>query len=248
MKLACASTAFDRALQSGDLTQLEWLDLCGRDLAADGVVCDVRHFPRRDDDYLAQVKKMAVDLGLTVAAVWSADFFSGDEAAMRACIALAGAIGAPLLSAPLQTETQTTWSAALERIGIATRLAKADNITLAVRNAAGTFATGTHDLGRLSKEADSAWLRYALDIAALDAASEPQDLLSKTVLVWHAHQTGEPEGDELPKTRRTLDVAAQFRGFLALEIAGGDASAVDVRAALQKWRTMLAEDLLGEAL
>lgn len=246
MKLASASTAFDQAFHSGDLTQLEWLELCGRELAADGVVCDVRHFPRRDDDYLAQVKKMAVDLGLTISALWSADFFAADEAAMRAALAVAEGIGAPLLSAPLEPDTRTTWSETLERIGIATRLAKARNVTLAVRNAAGTFAAGAHDLQRLSKEADSAWLRYALDVDALDALSEPESLLPKTVLLWHAHEPAEVEGDELPKTRRILDL--RFRGFLALEIADGNANADIMRNLLRKWRTMVAEDLLGEAL
>ncbi|MGH8163526.1 MAG: hypothetical protein ACREP1_04245, partial [Rhodanobacteraceae bacterium] len=69
MKLACSSTAFDRELRDGDLTQLEWIDRCARELAADGLVFDVAHFPRTDADYLAQVKKMCADLGLTVAAV-----------------------------------------------------------------------------------------------------------------------------------------------------------------------------------
>ena len=46
MKLACASGAFDREIESGELTQLEFLDLCARELDCDGVVLDVRHFPR----------------------------------------------------------------------------------------------------------------------------------------------------------------------------------------------------------
>jgi sugar phosphate isomerase/epimerase len=248
MKLACASTAFDWALQQGDLTQLEWLDLCGRDLAADGVVCDLRHFPRHDSDYLAQVKKLAADLGLTVAALWSADFFGASEEEMLETLAIAEAIGAPLLSAPVQNQTQTTWPDALERVGVATRLAKSRNITLAVRNALGSFAAGAHDLRRLSKEADSAWLRFGVEVDALDAASDPKDLLDKTVLLWHMHAPAELESDELPKTRRILDLANQFHGFLALEITGGRANRESMHNALRKWRTMLAEDLLGEAL
>ena len=67
MKLACASGALNREIESGELTQLEFLDLCARDLASDGVVLDVRHFPRTDGDYLAQLKKMAADRGLDIA-------------------------------------------------------------------------------------------------------------------------------------------------------------------------------------
>src|SRR5579862_8830807 len=140
MKIACSSTAFDRALRSGELTQLEFLDHAAREIRADGVVLDVRHFPRTDDDYLAQIKKMAADTGLTLTALNSDDFFIADEAAMRDQLHITLAIGAPLLSGRLGQETALTWSAQLEHLGNATSLAKKTNVTLAVRNAAGTFA------------------------------------------------------------------------------------------------------------
>ncbi|MBV9149713.1 MAG: hypothetical protein JO024_07600 [Candidatus Eremiobacteraeota bacterium] len=248
MKLACASTSFDRAFQNGDLTQLEWLDLCARELAADGVVCDVAHFPRRDSDYLAQVKKLAADSGLTVAGLWSGDFFSDDEPTMQAALEIADTLGAPLLSAPMQSELQTSWTEAMQRVGVAVRLAKAINVTLAARNRANTLVVGGHQLRRLSKEADSAWLRYGIEVDALDAASEPRELLDRTVLLWHVHDIGELDSDELPKTRRTLDLAGHFHGFLTIEIKDGAADAATMRNALRKWRTMIAEDFVGEGL
>src|SRR5579862_7300506 len=69
MKLAVSSTSFADDFAGGALTQLEWLDLCAAELEADGVVFELRHFPRTDAEYVAQLKKMAVDLGLTVAAL-----------------------------------------------------------------------------------------------------------------------------------------------------------------------------------
>ncbi len=110
MKLACSSTAFDQRFASGDLTQLEWIDLCAHEIAADGVVFDVRHFPRFDTDYLAQVKKMATDVGLTVTAVSHDGFFGGDGARMEQSLEIALALGAPLLAAPLPRETSLSWS------------------------------------------------------------------------------------------------------------------------------------------
>ncbi|MFN2450529.1 MAG: hypothetical protein ABR508_12200, partial [Candidatus Baltobacteraceae bacterium] len=104
MKLACSSSAFDQDLRSGDLTQLEWLDRCAGSIAADGVVFDMRHFPRTDDDYLAQLKKMAADSGLTVAALRDDAFFQTQDTAKTLGIALA--LGAPLLTAPLPAQTQ----------------------------------------------------------------------------------------------------------------------------------------------
>src|SRR3984885_3443121 len=105
MKLAVASSGFHHSLESGELTQLEFLDLCARDLACDGVVLDVRHFPRTDGDYLAQVKKMAADRGLGVAALADAAFFGFEESAMAEAFEVAAAIGAPLLAGELVRET-----------------------------------------------------------------------------------------------------------------------------------------------
>lgn len=230
MKLACPSTAFDRQFAAGDLTQIEWLEFCARDIRADGVVLDVRHFPRTDDDYLAQIKKMAADLGLCVAALWDDAFFAASAQRMEATLAMALALGAPLLCAPLQAETQTTWSEALARLCAAASLAKRANVTLALRNAPQTFAAGTHDLKRASKEADSAWLRYAPDLAALDAGSEPQPLLPKSVLVWDLAQT---QTDRMESASRLL---AEFRGFLTLAEPEGSASVARMADAMRRWR------------
>ncbi|GAC1393504.1 MAG: hypothetical protein NVSMB31_12980 [Vulcanimicrobiaceae bacterium] len=248
MKLACASRAFDRDLSSGDLTQLEWLDLCARELAADGVVCDVRHFPRRDSDYLAQIKKMAVDLGLSIAAVSCEDFFAGDEGSMRDVLAVADLIGAPIVSAPLGMDTASTWSAELARLGAATSLAKTMNVTLAVRNAPNTFAATSADLKRVSKESDSAWLRYALDVSAFDMASDVKALASRTVLYWHEPPRDATEGAKSQASERLLDAAAKFRGFLVLDAGDGSATVNTMRTVMRTWQTILAEETLGDAL
>lgn len=230
MKLACSSTAFDEQLRSERLTQLEWLDLCAHELAADGVVFDVRHFPRTDTDYLAQLKKMAVDLGLTVAALRHDAFMGGDEPHMEQALEMALALGAPLLSAPLPAETALSWTEVQARLGSATSLAKRLNVTIAVRNAPHTHAATTHDMKRVSKEADSAWLRYGPDICAFDAASEPQEIVSKSVLVWY--DARRCEAQDIQPAARAL---AGYRGFLALDEAEGGATADSMKSALAAW-------------
>src|ERR1700733_5613837 len=176
MKLAVASSGFHHSLESGELTQLEFLDLCARDLACDGVVLDVRHFPRSDDDYLAQVKKMATDRGLSIAALADPTFFSLTRTAMEDVLDRAVTLGAPLVAGPLSREIDGSWTEQLARLGVATSLAKARNVTLALRNAAATFAASTHDCKRVAKEADSAWLRFGPEPVRLDAASDPATL------------------------------------------------------------------------
>src|ERR1700722_1754953 len=159
MKLACASSALGREIESGELTQLEFLDLCARELECDGIVLDVRHFPRTDSDYLAQIKKMAADCGLGVAALQDAEFFGRSSESMTDSLRYAVEVGAPLLSGLLARDTDGSWSEQLDRLSIASSLAKRANVTLAVRNAPGTFAATSQECKRVLKETDSAWLR-----------------------------------------------------------------------------------------
>ena len=63
------------------------------ELRADGVVLDVRHFPRTDDDYLAQIKKMATDIGLVIAAISSDEFFTANADLMASQLRIASVIG-----------------------------------------------------------------------------------------------------------------------------------------------------------
>jgi hypothetical protein len=234
MKLACADGAFHRQIERGELTQLEFLDLCARELACDGVVLDMRHFPRTDDDYLAQVKKMATDRGLSIAALADATFFSGAQPQMERVIVQAVALGAPLIAAPLARETEFAWTDQLERLGTATSLAKRNNVTLALRNAPQTFAATTHDCKRVAKEGDSAWLRFGPDPQRLDAASDPRVLEPNTVLLW---------SDAAVETDRsitqTLDVFSGFRGHLALDESTGEATVKQLVLAIARWRTAI---------
>jgi sugar phosphate isomerase/epimerase len=212
MKFACASSAFHRAFESGDLTQLEFLDAAAHVMAYDGVVLDDRHFPRTDSDYLAQVKKTATDLGLCIAALASDAFFAATPDEMRAALDCALALGTPLLTGRLGGETTYSWSDQLGKLGVASSLAKSANVTLALRNAPHTFAATSHDCKRVTKETDSAWLRYGLEPAAFDAASDPLALAPKTVLLWRDAQSAQLTGWE------------QFRGFVALDDVDGGAT------------------------
>jgi|SRR5579862_7107386 len=235
MKLACASSALHHAIERGDLTQLEFVDLCAQELACDGVVLDVRHFPRTDDDYLAQIKKMAADRGLTIAALCDGAFFASDEASMTRVLRQAVAVGAPLVAGSLAREVDCAWSDQLARLSVATSQAKAANVTLAVRNAPGTFAATTHDCKRVAKEADSAWLRFGPEPRAFDAASDPAALAANTVALWSnvGDETEHSVGD-------VIRGFAGFRGHLALDEPSGDARVADMRSAMRSWRIALA--------
>ncbi len=240
MKLACASGSLHRDIESGELTQLEFLDLCARDLACDGVVLDVRHFPRSDDDYLAQVKKMATDRGLSIAALADPTFFSVTRKEMAAVLDRAVTLGAPLVAGPLSNELDGSWTEQLARLSVATSLAKACNVTLALRNAAATFAASTHDCKRVAKEADSAWLRFGPEPVRLDAASDPAMLEPNTVLLW-SDAGLQSEGS----IGETIAVFAGFRGHLAIDDSSGEATIAKLAQAMRRWRNAFARIELG---
>jgi hypothetical protein len=234
MKLACASSALHRRIECGDLTQLEFLDLCARELACDGVVLDVRHFPRTDYDYLAQIKKMATDRGLSIAALADSEFFGATQERMAEVLGQAAVLGVPLVAGRLARQIDEPWSDQLGRLRIAASLAKAVNVTLALRNAGETFAAGTHDCKRVAKEADSAWLRFGPEPQALDAASDPQELAPNTVLLWT-----DVRAENERSIRELLGAFADFRGHLALDESTGEASDGTLRAAIRAWRAAL---------
>jgi hypothetical protein len=233
MKIACAGGALHREIERGQLTQLEFVDLCAREFACDGIVVDVRHFPRTDDDYLAQLKKMAVDWGLTIAGIWNGAFFRSSRDSMLETLRLAVVLGSPLVAAPLGSEMDSAWSEQSECLGVATALAKQLNVTLAVRNAPRTFAAETHDCKRVAKETDSAWLRFGPEPCAFGAASEPGVLVNDSILLWSN------VGEERAAVARTIETFADFRGFVALDDAEGTASPDIVGAAVALWRDEL---------
>ena len=234
MKLACASGSFHRDIERGELTQLEFIDLCARELTCDGVVLDVRHFPRTDGDYLAQVKKMATDRGLSIAALADSTFFAAGAERMNEVLGYAAALGAPLVAGTLARETECSWSDQLARMGDATALAKSLNITLAVRNAPQTFAATTHDFKRVAKESDSAWLRYGPEPAILDAASDPKMLAANTVLLWSDAST-----QTHASISATIEAFCGFRGHLALDNVTGESSVAQIAASVDAWRVEL---------
>jgi sugar phosphate isomerase/epimerase len=242
MKLACSSADFARSLEAGKLTQLEWLDWCAAELAADGVVFDLRHFPRTDGEYLAQLKKLCADLGLTVAAVAADTLFGEDGPALAAALAIALALGAPLAiaRAPLASEDAAGWSRFVAAAKAAASAAKRSNVTLALRNAPGTLCPSAADCKRLTKDVDSAWLRFAPDVAALDPAEPANGILRRAAIAVHA---AGPR-DDYPALARAL---GGLRAFLVLEPAGDDAQAA-LLAAVPALRRAAAELLLEGAV
>lgn len=242
MKIASSSASFAQALTDGVLTQLEWLDLCASELELDGVVFDNRHFPRVDGDYLAQLKKTAADLGLTVAGLVAHDAL-GAEGARSLDEALA--LGAPLVivDAPPARDDSTAWADCVGALGPLAAAAKERNVTLALRNGAETLCASPADCKRMLKDIDSAWLRIALDAASFGALERGDDLIGKTVIATHVVRDPESFATESdPEAERLLESLRGFRGFVCVDRAGESGARATFHDAIERLRASKASD------
>lgn len=230
MRLALSTTAYHRALSNGKLTQLELLDMCAGELRMDGIVLDVTHFPRRDLDYLAHVKKFCADLALSIVAV--------RDDAMTAqpgdALILASHLGAPYVLTRMPqagNDPVTRWNEAMAILARTAPEAKRLNVTLAVRNAPGSVVSDTFELGRLRKEADTAWLCFAIDPLALPSALDEK--VRKHVVLGYTDSVADAA---------VLERLAPFNGFLCLDHDDAGDAAPDAIASLSRgWRSLLAE-------
>ncbi len=171
MKVAISSASFAELLAAGEMTQLEWLERCASSLGADGVVFVRRHFARTDGEYVAQLKKVAVDVGLVPLAIDAPQLFDPalDEAERLGAIELAAGVGALFILTRLPQPgpiPPATFVATVGAAKAAVRAAKRVNITLLAAPAAGTLAGDVPALRHFLKDVDSAWLRYALPAGA----------------------------------------------------------------------------------
>ena len=244
-------------LAAGALTQLEWVDLCANALMLDGVDFDAAHFPRTDDDYLAQLKKLCVDRCLTVAAISDGtQFGSGsvddDIAHLRHWTDVAAALGAPLVrfacGAP-EGSPVIAWRELIRGLKAACVHAKQRNTTLALEPRDGTLVTTPLDAKRALKEGDSAWLRLAPTCAHLVApnADEWANLVSEAIIVAAPLRRLDTFGaDEAVNYRDALTMLWQqhYRGFLSVEYGGTDAEAEAVSRAVARLRAMLAKEFI----
>jgi sugar phosphate isomerase/epimerase len=232
MQLCCSTSSYRRT------TQLEWVDRCARALLVDGVEFDARFFPRTDDEYLAQLKKLCADRCLTVASVTALVTLGGDEVdavleTFLPWIDHALALGAPLLrfeSGLASGSPGIAWREFVRGLKAACAHAKRRNVTLALQaGESGALVASPGDMRRALKECDSAWLRMSMRAADLTGAgsAEWNDLMDETVITTTESGTV----DEVAALKN-----AGYRGFLSLCYAGERDESDAVPAILERLR------------
>ncbi len=226
MKLATTSAAFASLFATGAATHLEWLEWCAADANLDGVVFAIEDFPRRDAEYLAQVKKIATDVGLAIVAIRD-DALLLDEttdADVDETLALALALGAPYVLSRTGSSGDippAAFASAVRNAKRASKAAKRANVTIALRAAAGTVTSDDESLGYLIGHVDSAWLRIVAE--PLGDVPLGVGVRSRTVI---AYVDRTPSSDDVALAAERL---RDYRGWLIV-----DASGDEPRATLQR--------------
>jgi hypothetical protein len=214
VKVAVASSSFAALLRRGSLTHLEWLELCSSRLEADGVVLALADFPRTDGEYAAQVKKVAVDLGIVPVALDVPCLLDPErpDEDRTAALALATELGAALIrvtAGPPGTLPPETFARTVAATKAFVSAAKGANVTLTVAPAASSLLPGLAEVQNFSKYVDSAWLRYDLPATSAEHAQlggRDRVLVERFGL------------DEDPQ----LLASAPRRGWLVIEGDGGE--------------------------
>lgn len=215
MRIAVSSRSFRRSLASHDLTQLEWLERCASELEVDGVLADVTDFPRTDAEYVAQLRKVAIDLGIVPFGLDAAGALDPDAgpAARETLLALASGFGASVIRTvappPGEIPPETFARTVLAAKALA-RAAKAANVTVLLAVAPGTIAADLDAVKHLMKDTDSAWLRACPDAGELrdagpkdrypactaSAAGDPDTAAQAAINAWVVLDVG--DRDERP--------------------------------------------------
>jgi sugar phosphate isomerase/epimerase len=104
VKLGCSSSAYRVLLADGRIDLRGWLRICADELEVDGVALAAAHFPTTDALYLRDIKKLCIDLHLTVAGLEletelaSPASRPGEIERVRAWCDVAAYIGAPIVT------------------------------------------------------------------------------------------------------------------------------------------------------
>ena len=179
MRIAISSSSFRRPLALRELTQLEWVERCASVLEADGIVAAVADFPRTDDEYVAQLRKVTIDLGLVPFGLDAPALLDPTAApgSLEDVLALAKAFGVAVVRTVLPVPGEVPPASFVEAVAAAkeaSRAAKATNVTLIVAAAPGTLGEDLAGVKHLLKDVDSAWLR-----ACPSALTDPATLSAK---------------------------------------------------------------------
>ncbi len=157
-------------------------------------------------------------------------------------------MGAPLvtLRAPGRNDDPEAWGEFVATFRPLVARGKESNVVIAVRNDPATLCAAGADLKHLAKDIDSAWLRFALDIAALGTVDVTDELVRRTVLAYHdVTDVADFARNGDPEAARIAARLNGFRGFVVVDRADTRGDRAAFHAALARLRATFARTILG---
>ena len=250
MKIGCSSWSYHKVIGEGKLDQKGWLRKCAEELEIDGVELLDAHFPSTEEDYLKGIKKMAVDLGLTISCASVSNHFTHPEEEKRLqeiekvkkWVDIASYLGAPILrifaGAARELGQPGIWEQVIKSLKECVSYGENKGIVLGLENHGGFSAP---EALRMLKDVDSPWLKLTLDTGNFPA--DPYGSIEKTVKEAAIVHAKFYEFDEKGKEKR-LDYEkiisilqdAHFRGYLSIEYEGPGDELIDVPKAVSELR------------
>lgn len=246
MKLGCCSWSHHKLFESGDMDLFDWMTHCAKDLKVSGIEITDDHLAETAEDYLLQVKRVAVDLHLTISGLTISNDFgkslekdrTAELERMERTLKVAHILGTPILRVFAgwpDTNKAAQWAEMVRCMKISCMLAERDGIVLAVENHNhGGFIQTVADVEKLMVEVDSEWLRLNLDTNNfIDGWESIEKSMLYTV---HVHAKMLEVGDDGAEKNIdyprfiTLLKELNYRGFVALEYEGEE----DARTAVSR--------------
>lgn len=264
MQLGMCSWSYHRDFESGRMDLFDWMTLCARDLKVHGIEITDNHMQNFDEDYVFAVKRVAVDLHLTISALTVSNDFgkeleedrNKELERMERAVEVAADLGAPILRVfagwpenfkeKTRQERAAQWSEMVRCMTISCMLAERVGVVLAVENHNhGGFLQTADDVQRLFTDVDSEWLRLNLDSGNY---IDDFDSIEKTLIyAVHIHAKMlniDPKGldftTDYPRFIKLLR-EANYRGFVSLEYEGEEDSATAVPRGLEYLRRLARE-------
>lgn len=237
MKLGCSSWSHHKAIVGGRLSQFDWLRLCADELALDGVELLDLHFPTTDTPYLRELKRLCVELHLSLSCLAVSNDFGRPSAGERdfellrlmRWLDVAAFLGAPLARVfagwPPPSRKELLWPEMVGYLRQGAAYAQERGIVLALENHDdGGFVSTPAEVERCLAEVGSPWLRLCLDVG--DLGGDVAAIQQTVRYAAHAHaKLYELDGRGAEKRLdwpAIIDVfqRAGYRGFLSIEYEG----------------------------
>lgn len=234
MKISCSSWSYHRTIEAGKLDQKGWIRRCAQELKLDGVELLDVHFPSVERSYLKELKKLIIDLGLTIACVSVSNHFTGRKEKERQenidkvkkWVDIASYMGAPVLrifaGSAEELSRPDRWDKVIKCLRECADYGEEKGIVLGLENHGGFSAD---EVLRMIKETGSEWLKLTLDTGNFpDDSYNSIGRTAPLAVIVHAKLY---ELDEAGKEKRLdyekiLAILAErnYLGFLSIEFEG----------------------------